>query len=118
MTTGLSRGGLPMYDDANLLSREEALRLWTTGSAWFTGDEGKKGSITQGQMADFTVLDRDYFTVTDAEIAKLKSDLTVVAGRVVYGAGSFATQDLNHVPPISPDWSPVILQGGDITAAG
>ncbi|GAB5387054.1 MAG: amidohydrolase [Alphaproteobacteria bacterium] len=114
MTTGLSRGGLPMYDDANLLSREEALRIWTVGSSWFTGDAGRKGAITAGQMADFAVLDRDYFTVTDAEIAKLKSELTVTAGKVVYGAGGFATQDLVHVPPISPDWSPVILQGKDI----
>ncbi|MEM0990516.1 MAG: amidohydrolase [Pseudomonadota bacterium] len=114
MTTGLSRGGLPMYDDANLLTREEALGLWTTGSAWFTGDANAKGAITPGQMGDFAVLDRDYFAVTDAEIAKLKSDLTVLGGRVVYGAGAFAHQDLNHVPPISPDWSPVILQGRDV----
>ena len=118
MTTGLSRGGLPMYDDANLLDREEALRIWTTGSAWFTGDAGKKGAITPGQLADFSVLDRDYFTVTDAEIARLKSDLTVVGGNVVYGAGPYATQDLNHVPPISPDWSPVILQKGEHSASG
>lgn len=114
MTTGLSRGGLPMYDDANLLTREEALRFWTTGSAWFTGDAGRKGAITPGQMADFAVLDRDYFAVTDAEIAKLKADLTVLGGKVVYGAGSYATDDLIHVPPISPDWSPVIMQGRDI----
>ncbi|MEM9059052.1 MAG: amidohydrolase [Pseudomonadota bacterium] len=114
MTTGLSRGGMRMYDDANLLTREEALRLWTTGSAWFTGDAGKKGSITPGQMGDFAVLDRDYFTVTDAEIAKLKSDLTVLGGEVVYGAGAFARHDLRHLPPISPDWSPVVLQGRDI----
>ncbi|MEM6703707.1 MAG: amidohydrolase [Acidobacteriota bacterium] len=111
MTTGLSRGGLRMYDDANLLSREEALRLWTTGSAWFTGDADRKGAITPGQLADFSVLDRDYFTVTDAEIAKLKAELTVVGGEVVYGSGAFATQDLTYVPPVSPDWSPVVLQG-------
>ena len=114
MTTGLSRGGLRMYDDANLLTREEALRIWTTGSAWFTGDAGRKGAITPGQLADFTVLDRDYFTVTDAEIAKLKADLTAVGGKVVYGSGAFATKDLTHVPPISPDWSPVVLQGREL----
>ncbi len=113
MTTGLSRGGLPMYDDANLISREEALRIWTTGSAWFTGDAGRKGQIVEGQMADFTVLDRDYFAVTDSEIAKLRADLTVVGGKVVYGSGDFAQQDLTHIPPISPDWSPVILQKND-----
>ncbi|MEM8622500.1 MAG: amidohydrolase [Pseudomonadota bacterium] len=110
MTTGLSRGGLAMYDDANLLSREEALRVWTTGSAWFTGDAGRKGAITPGQLGDFAVLDRDYFAVTDAEIAKLRAELTVVGGEVVHGSGTFATQDLKHLPPVSPDWSPVILQ--------
>ena len=112
MTTGLSRGGLPMYDDANLLTREEALRLWTTGSAWFTGDAGKKGAITPGQFGDFAVLDRDYFAVTDAEIARLKSELTVLGGEVVHGSGTFATKDLKHIPPVSPDWSPVIMQQG------
>ncbi len=112
MTTGLSRGGLPMYDDANLLTREEALRLWTTGSAWFTGDAGKKGAITPGQFGDFAVLDRDYFAVTDAEIARLKSELTVLGGEVVHGSGTFAIKDLKHIPPVSPDWSPVIMQQG------
>ena len=114
MTTGLSRGGLRMYDDANLLTREEALRIWTTGSAWFTGDEGRKGAIQTGQLADFAVLDRDYFAVSDTEIAKLTSELTVLGGKVVYGSGVFATQDLSHIPPISPDWSPVILQGREL----
>ncbi|MEM6677718.1 MAG: amidohydrolase [Pseudomonadota bacterium] len=108
MTTGLSRGGMRMYDDDNLLTREEALRLWTTGSAWFTGDAGRKGAIKAGQMADFALLDRDYFQVTDAEIAKLTSALTVLGGSVVYGEGAFARHDLRHLPPISPDWSPVI----------
>ncbi|MEO0819275.1 MAG: amidohydrolase [Pseudomonadota bacterium] len=110
MATGLSRGGMRMYDDANLLSREEALRVWTTGSAWFTGDAGRKGAIAPGQMADFAVLDRDYFAVTDAEIARLTAELTVVGGTVVHGSGAFARQDLSHLPPVSPDWSPVILQ--------
>ncbi|MEM9784769.1 MAG: amidohydrolase family protein, partial [Pseudomonadota bacterium] len=110
MATGLSRGGLAMYDDANLLTREEALRIWTTGSAWFTGDAGTKGAIAPGQLGDFAVLDRDYFAVTDAEIANLRADLTVLGGQVVHGTGAFATEDLRHIPPVSPDWSPVILQ--------
>jgi predicted amidohydrolase YtcJ len=101
-----------MYDDTNLLTRQEALRLWTTGSAWFTGDAGTKGAIAEGQLADFAVLDRDYFTVTDTEIAKLKSELTVLGGEVVYGGGAFARDDLKHIPDVSPDWSPVILQQG------
>lgn len=110
MATGLSRGGLRMYEDDNLLSREEALRVWTTGSAWFTGDGGRKGAIAPGQMADFAVLDRDYFAVTDAEIARLGSVVTGLGGQVVHATGEFAHHDLRHLPPVSPDWSPVILQ--------
>ncbi len=107
LSTGLSRGGLRMYGDDNLLSRDEALRLWTVGAAWFTGDADRKGAIKAGQLADLAVLDRDYFAVTDSEIARLSSDLTVVGGRVVYGRGEFAKYDLRHTPPVSPRWSPV-----------
>ena len=114
LATGLSRGGMRMYDDDNLLTREEALRLWTTGSAWFTGDAGRKGAITAGQLADFAVLDRDYFAVTDAEIARLGAVLTAVGGKVVHARDEFATHDLRHIPPVSPDWSPVItFEEGD-----
>lgn len=111
MATGLSRGGMRMYDDANLLTRNEALQLWTTGSAWFTGDADRKGAIKKGQLADFALLDRDYLKVTDTEIAKLKSQLTVLGGRVVYGAGEFAHYDLRHMPPLRPDWSPLNTLG-------
>ncbi len=107
LSTGLSRGGLRMYGDDNLLTRQEALRLWTVGAAWFTGDADRKGAIKAGQLADLVVLDRDYFSITDAEIARLKSDLTVVGGKVVYGRGEFARYDLRQTPPVSPHWSPV-----------
>ena len=115
MATGLSRGGLRMYDDDNLLTREEALRVWTVGSSWFTGDQGKKGAITEGMLADFAILDRDYFAVTDAEIARITSALTVVGGRVVFAKDEFAHHDLRHVPPVSPDWSPVVTFGDSRT---
>ncbi|MEL6475475.1 MAG: amidohydrolase [Pseudomonadota bacterium] len=107
MSTGLSRGGMWMYDDDNLLTREEALRVWTVGSSWFTGDAKRKGAIKSGQLGDFVLLDRDYFAVTDAEIAKLGSVLTVLGGDVVYARDEFAAHDLRHTPPVSPDWSPV-----------
>ncbi|MEO1179095.1 MAG: amidohydrolase [Pseudomonadota bacterium] len=111
LATGLSRGGKRMYGDDNLLNREEALRLWTVGAAWFTGDADRKGAIKSGQLADFVVLDRDYFAVTDAEIAKLRSDLTVLGGKVVYGRDEFARHDLRHTPPVNPEWSPVVTFG-------
>ncbi len=112
MTTGKTVGGMPLYPHENLLDRETALRMWTENVAWFSNDEGKRGRIQVGQFADLMVPSQDYFTVADEEISFLTSDLTVVGGRVVYGAGDFAKLDENAPPPAMPDWSPTRLFGG------
>ena len=61
MTTGKTMGGLRLYPDTALLSREEALRLYTQGSAWMSREEGKRGAIAEGQLADLAVLTADFF---------------------------------------------------------
>lgn len=70
-------------------TREEALRLYTLGSAWFSKDEIKRGSLEPGKLADLAVLSQDYLTVPTEQISTIESVLTVVGGRVVYGAGPF-----------------------------
>ena len=80
--------------------------------AWFSNEEGKRGRIEPGQLADFIVPDKDYFSCAEDEISFLTSDLTVVGGRVVYGAGEFGPLDDNPLPPAMPDWSPTRLFGG------
>lgn len=108
LCTGRSLGGLQMYGDDNLLEREEALRLWTVGSAWSTGEEHLKGRIEPGLLADFAVLDRDYFTVPDAEIRRCRAELTAVGGEVVHAEGRFAREYRGPaLPEASPAWSPV-----------
>jgi len=104
-------GGLSLYGEENLLEREEALRLWTQGSAWFSGDEGRKGTLGVGQLADFCVLSSDYFVVDDAAIADITSVLTVLGGQVVHGDGEFGPL-APVLPPAMPDWSPVNRFGG------
>jgi len=106
MTTGKTVGGLNLYPQHNLLDRETALRMWTENVAWFSNEEGKRGRIQAGQFADLIVPSKDYFSVPEDEISFLTSDLTVVGGRVVYGAGAFAPLDDNLLPPAMPDWSP------------
>ena len=69
------------------LTRAEALRLFTHENSWFLRMENKIGSIEPGKLADLAVLDRDYFTVPDAEIKKIRSVLTMVDGRIVHNAG-------------------------------
>jgi hypothetical protein len=68
---------------------------------------GQKGQVRVGQLADLIVPDRDFFACAGDEIADTTSDLTVVGGKVVYGAGDFAHLDDTAPPPAMPDWSPV-----------
>ena len=111
LVTGKTVGGTALYPENNRLERMEALRLYTIGSSWFSSEQGKKGSIAPGQLADLAVLSADYFSIPEEEIKRLESVLTVVGGRVVYAAAPFA----KLAPPqlqVSPDWSPVKHYGG------
>ncbi len=111
LVTGRTVGGMRLYPEANRLGREEALRLYTCGSSWLSGEDGKKGTLAPGQLADLAVLSADYFTIPEEEIRGIESLLTIVGGKVVYGAGEFG--GLAPPPlPVSPDWSPVGHYGG------
>src|SRR5207248_7660499 len=90
MVAGKTVGGTALYPDANRLDRMEALRRYTVGSAWFSGEEDRKGAIAPGQLADVAVLSADYFSVPEEEIKRIESELTLVGGKVVYGVGEFA----------------------------
>jgi predicted amidohydrolase YtcJ len=110
LTTGKSLGGLSLYDDNNILSREKALELYTYGSAWFSKEQDKKGSFLEGQLADFAVLSQDYFQVPDEEITTIYSLMTVVGGDIVHASDEFSSYN-PALPPLSPDWSPVTFHG-------
>jgi predicted amidohydrolase YtcJ len=90
LITGKTVGGSTIRNQSQNLTREEALRLYTVGSAWFTFDEGRKGSIEVGKLADLAVLNGDYLTVSADQIRSLESMLTLVGGRVVYAVEPFA----------------------------
>jgi hypothetical protein len=107
-----------LYPEGNRLDRMEALRLYTVGSSWFSSEEGKKGSIAPDQLADFSVLSPDYFSIPEEQIKHLESVLTVVGGRVVFAAGEFERLDPPPLP-VSPDWSPIkTYDGYAATSAG
>jgi predicted amidohydrolase YtcJ len=90
MVDGKTVGGTLTRDEEQLPSREEALRFYTLGSTWFTHDDGKRGSLARGKLADLAVLTNDYLTVPTGEIGGLESLLTMVGGRIVYAAGPYA----------------------------
>ena len=111
LTTGRTIGGLSLAPGSARLDRTRALRLWTEGSAWFSTEEGKKGRIAPGQLADLAALDRDYFSVPEEDIKSLAAVLTIVDGRVVHGDQEFKNL-APPLPPVMPDWSPVRTYGG------
>jgi predicted amidohydrolase YtcJ len=90
MVTGKSVDGAPPRTAHQRLTRAEALHLYTAGSAWFSFDERKRGSLAAGTLADLAVLAADYLQVPDDAIPAIESELTLVGGRVVHRAVSFA----------------------------
>ena len=87
MTTGRTRQGDPILADQKI-TRMEALRASTMGSAWIAKSEHELGSIEPGKLADFVVLADDYLTVSDEDLKSMKSVLTVLGGDIVYSDGS------------------------------
>lgn len=111
LVTSKTVGGLRLYPQANRLDRETALRLWTEANTWFSNEQGKKGRIKTGELADLALLSDDYFAVPEDEITGLRAVLTMLGGKVVHGEGDFA--DLAPpAPRPMPDWSPVATFGG------
>jgi predicted amidohydrolase YtcJ len=90
LITGKTIAGRPIRDPSQNVTREEALRMYTIGSAWLAFDNQRKGSIEVGKLADLAVLNADYLTVPVDQIPSLESLLTMVGGRAVYAAGPFA----------------------------
>jgi len=111
LITGKTIGGLGLYPAENRLDRTEALKLYTMGSSWFSTEDGKKGALAPGQLADLAVLSADYFSVPEEEIKDIESVLTIVGGRVVYATEEHASLAPPQLP-VSPDWSPVAHYGG------
>ncbi len=83
VVTGVNSYGQQVNPDESL-TREEALRLRTRASSWHLRMEDRLGTLEPGKLADLVVLDRDYFTVPDIEIKKIRSVLTFVDGRIVH----------------------------------
>ncbi|WP_449122697.1 amidohydrolase [Pseudomonas sp. MPG01] len=109
MVSGRTVGGLALYEEG--LPRTTALELFTHGSAWFSSEQGKKGQIKVGQLADLTALSADFFHVEEEAIKWIESVMTVVGGKIVYAAGDFEDLGPRSIP-VLPDWSPVVKVPG------
>jgi predicted amidohydrolase YtcJ len=96
MLDGLTVDGVETRGTNEIPSREEALRTYTEGSAWFAHDENRRGRLMPGMLADLAVLSDDYFSVPVSDIVKIRSLLTMVGGQIVYASGPFSSFKSPH----------------------
>jgi predicted amidohydrolase YtcJ len=96
MLDGLTVDGVETRGPKEIPSREQALRIYTEGSAWFAHDENRRGRLMPGMLADLAVLSDDYFSVPISHIAKIKSLLTMIGGQIVYASGPFSGLESAH----------------------
>jgi predicted amidohydrolase YtcJ len=95
--------------DGQQISRLEALHLYTAGSAWFSREDHELGSFDVGKKADLVVLSDDYLTVSDEQLRKMRSVLTLLSGRVVHAAAEFASLAPDRTQPF-PDRFPESIE--------
>ena len=93
---GRNAGGTALRGPEETPSRIDALRFYTSGSAWVSHDERVRGSLEVGKFADLAVLSKDYLTVPVDQVGGIESLLTMVGGKVVYAAGPFLALDRTH----------------------
>jgi predicted amidohydrolase YtcJ len=84
MVSGENSDGSPARVEEQRLTRDEALRLYTRGSAWFSFEEDTRGNLRAGSDADLVVLSHDPLTVPEHEIRHIESVLTVVGGEIAH----------------------------------
>ncbi|MBL8240424.1 MAG: amidohydrolase [Bryobacterales bacterium] len=82
--TRKTREGKIIYAEEKI-TREQALRMYTNGSAYLHFSEKTLGSLERGKLADFVVIDRDFLTCPEDDIRRIEALATVVEGKVVYG---------------------------------
>jgi len=74
------------------VTREQALKMFTTWPAFASFQEKDKGSIVPGKLADFTVLSADIMKIPEPDILKTQNEMTIIGGEVVYDAADKRTE--------------------------
>jgi predicted amidohydrolase YtcJ len=89
LVTGRSIDGATRRHERDRLSRHDAIASYTRDAAWFTGEDGWRGRLSPGYDADLCVPTADPFDCAEDDLCDLRSDLTVVGGRVTHTSGDF-----------------------------
>ena len=82
--TGTSLGGAIQKPEDQRLTREEALRLYTSDAAWIGFVDDRRGTLSIGKQADLAVLDQPYLTMPAEQIDTIRATMTLVDGKIVH----------------------------------
>lgn len=93
---GRALGGMVQRHRDTLLTREEALDLYTRQAAWLAFDEDDRGQLNVGKLADLAVLDQPYLTMPEDRIHTVDAVLTLLGGKPVHDTGALSA------PPAKP----------------
>ncbi|HEY5091860.1 MAG TPA: amidohydrolase [Acidimicrobiales bacterium] len=90
LVTGETVDGAIPRDDEHLMSVEEALACFNRQAAWFVGEEERHGRLVVGFDADLCVLNLDALSCQPGELSSIRSDLTIMGGRITHASGIFS----------------------------
>jgi len=90
LVAGRSLDGGSRRAERHLLDRRAALRAYSAANAWFTREEGVRGVLAPGALADLAVLSEDALEVEEDALPGIRSELTVAGGRVTHSTGELA----------------------------
>lgn len=76
------------YEPAEKMTREQAIKSYTLDAAYGAFMEDIVGSIQEGKLADFTILDKDFMTIPEEEILDTEVFMTIIDGEIVYDAST------------------------------
>lgn len=89
LVTGGTLDGVGMRSMEHRMDRMQALAAYTRDAAWFTGEQSHRGRIRAGFDADLCVPTLDPLECADDELRDIRSDLTIVDGRITHDSGAF-----------------------------
>jgi predicted amidohydrolase YtcJ len=101
LITGKSVDGAVPRSEAHRVSRADALRMYTVGSAYLSFEDDERGTLAPGMRADLAVLSDDFFAVQEDEIPRITALLTIVDGRIVHSSGELGIGVDPALPPRS-----------------
>ena len=87
LVTGGTLDGVGVRSAEHRMSRMQALAAYTSDAAWFTGEQDHRGRVRVGFDADLCVPTIDPFECPEGELRDIRSDLTIVGGRIAHDSG-------------------------------